>query len=243
MLWVSVGIVLAAFVGIGVLLVIIGALLKWNRKRLIAKKSAGLPEFKTILDFADASNGSRSIDLANQKAAEEMSSVPVTPPYRPEVRQAPKRNSWYDAQRLPEDPSAEDYTFQPADLPRARRGPSPPHANSGQYGYEDRRAQTMDDSLVDHGMPGYGTQPAYGGMRPPPQLVPGFHAQQSTRAGGSFDPVRSQTGYGPYAGIEEQDDMGDSRNGPPVRNRHFPAVPGRAYTSDNPYPFVPRGQL
>lgn len=225
----NVGIVLAAFVGVSILLIVLGALLKWRRRRLIAKKSEGLPAFKTILDFADT-NG---IDAANEKAAKETSTVPVTPPYRPEVRQAQKRNSWGDDQQALDDSGGggEDYTFQRADSQRGRAGPPFSYVNPVTYGEGARRAQTMDDRSIDYNMPGYAGQTDYGLARFPSQLRPGGYGDQR---GGAFDAVHGQYGYNDYYRQNE-------RAAPPVRNRHFPVTPGRAYTADNPYPFVPTG--
>lgn len=209
-----------------------GALLRWRRRRRIAKKSEGLPAFKTILDFADPGGSSNSIDLANEKAAKETSTVPVTSPYRPDIRQAQKRNSWYNEQQAPDNYGREDHAIQRANSQRPRAGPPANFADPGGYVNDVHRAQTMDDRFIDHTTATYGGQTDYGSARLPSQLRPGRYGDH--HVGGAFDPVPGQQGYGNYQYQNERD-------APPVRNRHFPTAPGRAYTADNPYPFVPTG--
>lgn len=224
-----IGIALAGFVGAGLLVLLIGALLRWRRKRLIAKKSEGLPAFKTILDFADTASDKDSITNANRKAAEDISTVPVTPPYRPEMRQPSKRQSWYDDPQNSEPQNVDDYTFQPTNGPPPQGGHALARANTGQYKHGNQRALATDDY-----MPEYAN---HGAVRPPPQLIPGMHGSQ--QGGGAFDHLRGQNWCGQYPQPDMRDAYNDRRDGAPVRNRHFPTAPGRSYTSDNPYPFVP----
>lgn len=193
-------------------MLLLGALLKWRQKRNVAKRTAGLANFADINDFADSTTKKNPIDLSNEKEAQRFSApdtnaIPVTPPYRPEIRQAQKRNSWIDDRGLPDDPSFGDYTVQP--------GPPVP----------SRAAEE------------YGGQPAYGASRSGMPL-PGMF--DTPPGGGAFDPLRMENGYGHHA-VPERQDIFSNRAAAPVRNRHFPPAPGRAFTSENPYPYMPTG--
>ncbi|KAK9899088.1 hypothetical protein P389DRAFT_209105 [Cystobasidium minutum MCA 4210] len=210
----TIGIALAAVVGVGILLVIIGGLLKWKQKRTVRKRTAGLANFTDINDFADSNTKKDPIDLANEKAARpyapsNSTTIPVTPPYRPDIRQAQKRNSWVDNRGHPEEEASfGDYTVPPA--------------------------------AAIHGRGAVDMQPVYAPPRPNMPLPGMFGTPPSV---GALDPTRAGVGYGnPGPSIPmRQDSFASRAAGGPVRNRHFPPAPGRSYSSENPYPYVPTG--
>lgn len=201
-------------------------MLKWRQKRNFRKRTAHLADHKDIFGYQNDNNDVQSSNSkeASRDPEPSLNTIPVTPPYRPEVRQAQKRNSWIDERGLPAGVTYADFT-----VPRQQSDCDPGVVDPGlqpQYGAV-RRNMPLPGGIFDQQHPG--------GAFDPMRMHSGYEQP--------FDPMRMNRGYPQDFGPVRQDSFSARATtaAPPPRNRHFPPGQGTAYAHENPYPYMPTG--